>query len=93
VAVSPETFGYAGTSPSISANGASNGILWMIDTYFLNTGGPAVLRAYDATNVSHELYSGFLGGPAVKFTVPTVINGKVYAGTASELDAFGLLER
>ena len=93
VAVSPETFGYAGTSPSISANGASNGILWMIDTYFLNTGGPAVLRAYDATNVSHELYVGFLGGPAVKFTVPTVINGKIYAGTASELDVFGLLQR
>jgi hypothetical protein len=56
-----------------------------------------VLRAYDATDVAHELYNSAQAGPrdtlgsAVKFTVPTIINGKVYVGTASELDVFGLL--
>ena len=97
VSASRESFGYAGASPSISANGSRNGILWVIDTSALGTGGPAVLRAYDATNVSHELYNSAQAGtrdtlgPSVKFTVPTVINGKVYAGTATELDVFGVL--
>jgi hypothetical protein len=97
VAVSPETLGYAGASPSISANGSNNGIVWLIDTSALASSGGAVLRAYDATNVSVEFYNSTQAGtrdalgPPVKFTVPTVINGKVYAGTASELDVFGLL--
>lgn len=99
-AVSAETFGYAGASPSISANGSGNGIVWLIDTSATTggvTGGPAVLRAYDATNVSHELYNSAQAGardtlgPAVKFTVPTVVGGKVYVGTATEFDILGLL--
>jgi hypothetical protein len=99
VAVSPETLGYAGASPAISAHGSSNGILWVVDTSALSTGGAAVLRAYDPTNVSHELYNSTQAGardtlgPAVKFIVPTVINGKVYVGTASELDVLGLLSQ
>jgi hypothetical protein len=96
VANSSETFGYAGASASISANGPSDGILWAIDTSALSTGGAAVLRAYDATNVAHELYNSAEAGPrdtlgpAVRFTVPTVINGKVYVGTATEVDVLGL---
>jgi len=99
VSASPETFGYAGASPSVSANGSSNGIVWVIDTSGLGTEGPAVLRAYDATDVSHELYNSAQAGmrdtlgPAVKFTVPTIIDGKVYVGTATELDVFGLLSQ
>jgi hypothetical protein len=97
VAVSQASFGYAGATPSISANGATAGIVWVIDTSALSNGGPAQLRAYDATNVSQELYdstqvgSRDTPGTANKFAVPTVINGKVYVGTATELDVFGLL--
>ncbi|HEV2177444.1 MAG TPA: hypothetical protein VGW33_09620 [Terriglobia bacterium] len=99
VSVSPETLGYAGATPSISSNGPSGGIMWIIDTNASSYGAPAVLRAYDATNVSHELYNSNQAGPrdtpgqGVKFTVPIVVNGKVYAGTATELDVFGLLPK
>jgi len=102
VAVSPETFGYPGASPSISANGTSNGVVWAIDastSTSSSNGGPAVLRAYDATNISHEIYDSTQAGardtlgPAVRFTVPTVIGGKVYVGTGTELDVLGLLPK
>src|SRR6267143_1726980 len=71
-------FSYPGASPVISANGTTNGIVWALDN---NHGGPAVLHAYDATDVSVELYnrtqagSRDQAGPAVKFSVPTVANG------------------
>jgi len=60
-------------------------------------GGPAELYAYDATNVGIELYNSTQAGPrdmpgvAAQFVVPTVFNGKVYVGTKTELDVFGLL--
>jgi Bacterial Ig-like domain (group 2) len=98
VAMSPETFGYPGASPSVSANGSSNGVVWAIDASTStgpSNGGPAVLRAYNATDVSYELYDSNQAGardtlgPAVRFTVPTIIAGKVYVGTGTELDVLG----
>jgi len=91
-------FGFPGPTPSISANGTSGGILWAIDS--TNFGapdaslGPAVLHAYDATNLVTELYDssivpGDQAGDAVKPTVPTIANGKVYIGTQTELDVYG----
>jgi outer membrane protein assembly factor BamB len=87
---SPSTFGFPGATPSISAQGSSNGIVWAIEK-----AGTAVLHAYDATNLGTELWnsankSADQAGQAVKFTLPTVANGKVYVGTASEVSVYGL---
>jgi hypothetical protein len=87
---SPSTFGFPGATPSISAQGSSNGIAWAIEK-----AGTAVLHAYDATNLGTELWnsankSADQAGQAVKFTVPTVANGKVYVGTANEVSVYGL---
>ena len=85
------SYGFPGATPSVSASGMTNGIVWAIDSsqYCTNQSpgcGPGVLHAYDATNLNTELWnsSGVAGdkaGNAVKFTVPTVANGKVYIGT------------
>ncbi len=86
-----------GATVSISANGNNNGIVWEIDNSNFDSGGPSVLRAYDATNVGTELYdstqagSRDTAGTALKFTVPTIANGMVFVGTGNELDIYGLL--
>ena len=92
---------FPGSTPSVSSLGSTNGIAWALDnSQYCTTRspgcGPTVLHAYDATNVSTELWnstngSGNSAGNAVKFTVPTVANGKVYVPTRSELDVYGLL--
>jgi len=81
-----------GATPSISAQGATNGIVWVID----DGGEIAVLRAYNAANLVKLYDSSFQGardtaGPVVKFSVPTVANGKVYIGTQTGLDVYGFL--
>lgn len=110
------TYGFPGSTPSLSTMpDNSNAILWALDNTQYCTEqspgcGPTVLHAYDATNLSTELWnsaqgSGNAAGFAVKFTVPTVANGKVYVGTRGddseqtghtttipgELDVYGLL--
>jgi len=97
---SPETLGPQGATPVISSNGTSNAILWLIDSSgaLATPNTAAILRAYDSNNLSNEIYNSATAsardnaGPAVKFTVPTVANGKVYVGTQTELDVYGLLQ-
>jgi fibronectin type 3 domain-containing protein len=85
--VSPDSYGYPGSTPSISANGTTNGIVWDLDA------GTNQVRAYDASSYANELWvskgGDGLGSSLVKFTAPTVINGHVYVGTASALVAYG----
>ena len=91
-----------GATASLSANGATNGIVWDTDNSAYvptdpSTSGPLVLHAYDATNVANELYNSSQAGSrdtaglALKFTVPTIVNGRVFVPTATELDIYGVL--
>jgi hypothetical protein len=105
------TNGTYGTTPFISANGTQNGIMWMLDhgapiqDSLSPNPTPAVLRAYDATNLGVKLYDssanpGDQPAYGIKFTSPIVANGKVFIGTAhdtlsssnpqGELDVYGL---
>jgi len=114
--VSPQTSGeyqsgIMGTTPFISANGGTSGIVWAIDhgaplqNSSKATPSSAVLRAYDATDLSKELYNSSMNGSdmagyGIKFTSPIVANGKVFIGTGhdpttvanpqGELDVYGL---
>ena len=86
---STDTYGAHGSTPSISANGTSNGIVWDLE---FNSNQ---LRAYDASSYATELWTSAqagardqLGG-AVLFAVPTIVNGEVFVGTANSLVAYG----
>ena len=91
-----EQFAYPGPTPSVSANGTNSGIVWALknDAYHV---GNTILFAYDATNLANLLYSSNANlsrddpGGAVKFTTPTVVNGKVYVGTTTQVSVYGLL--
>jgi hypothetical protein len=92
-AQSANTFLYPGTTPSISANGTSNGIVWIVENQTT-----AVLHAFSANNVATELYNTNQAaggrdqfGAGNKFIVPTIANGKVYVGTTTGVGVFGLL--
>jgi hypothetical protein len=113
-AVPAAGFSYPGSTPSVSSQAAANGIVWILDNGQYCTPaspgcGPSVLHAYEATNVATELWNSSqvnadAAGYAVKFTVPTVANGKVYVATrgnnrggkyrllarSGELDVYGL---
>jgi hypothetical protein len=89
---SSASFGYPGSTPSVSANGTSNGIVWTVQN-----GGTAVLHAYDAGNLATELYNSsqaaagrdsFAGN---KFITPMIANGKVFVGTPTGVIVFGQL--
>jgi hypothetical protein len=87
-----QTFPYPGATPTISANGATAGIVWVVEN-----GSGGVLHAYDPTNLGTELYNSdqAAGGrdhfADNKYVTPLVVNGKVYVGTPDSVAAFGLL--
>jgi hypothetical protein len=93
---SVNTFPPRGAIPTVSASGTTNGIVWILDLNAWASNGPAILDAYDATNVGNLLFSSpasgtGAAGAAVKFTLPTVANGKVYVGGQASFCVYGLL--
>jgi len=87
------SFLFPGTTPSISANGSAGGIVWAAEN-----SNPAVLHAYDASNLANELYNSNQAangrdhfGAGNKFITPTIAHGKVYVGTTNGVGVFGLL--
>ena len=84
-------FGFS-IANALSADGNAKGILWTVE------GGANVLHAYDATNISAEIYNSTLAGDrdslaiGLPFTVPVITNGKVYIGGQSQLTIYGLLQ-
>jgi len=99
---SSQVFAFAAPTPTVSANGSTNGIVWVLDGAADNSTCDGTynclgLYAYDATNLSHLLYSSRqVGsrdnpGSAVKFQAPVIANGKVYIGLQGAVAAYGLL--
>jgi hypothetical protein len=86
--------GYPGAVPAVSANGASDGIVWLVEGSFGGT-----LHAYGASNLANELFNSQTNssrdalGSFVRFSVPTVAEGRVYIGTENSLAVFGLLNQ
>jgi outer membrane protein assembly factor BamB len=90
---STTSFPYPGATPSVSANGTTDGIVWAIEN-----SSPAVLHAYDATTLE-EIYSSSQAtnnrdqfGSGNKFITPMIVNGKVFVGTPTGVAVFGLLQ-
>ena len=90
------SFTYPGTTPSVSANGSSDGIVWSIE----HSDPDDVLHAYDASNLANELYNSSEAGnqrdhfgTASHFGTAMIVNGKVYVGTTKNVTVFGLLGR
>jgi hypothetical protein len=89
---SPTTFAYPGATPAVSANGASNAIVWAAEN-----GTTGALHAYDASNLARELYNSNQAGTrdqwgaGNKFITPMIARGKVYVGATNGVAVFGLL--
>ena len=90
---SPSVFKNFGPTPSVSANGKANGVVWAIEHSF-----PSILHAYSATSLQQELYNSNQAangadqfGNASHFGAPIIGDGKVYVGTTTGVAAFGLL--
>jgi hypothetical protein len=85
-------------TPTVSANGNKDGIVWVLSSKgWASPDRRAVLYASDASNISHLLYTSNQNadrdhaGYALRFNVPTIMNGHVYVGAKGEVDVYGLL--
>jgi outer membrane protein assembly factor BamB len=90
---SDDIFDFPGANPSISSSGSHNGIVWVIG----QTNGRAVLEAYNSVDLTQQLYTSEDAGTRdqasgfVKFSTPTIADGKVFVGTSDHLEIYGLL--
>jgi hypothetical protein len=85
-------------TPAVSANGAKDGVVWVVSSKGWNSPDrTAVLHAADASDVAHELYNSDQNavrdraGMALRFNIPSIVNGHVYVGAKGEVDVYGLL--
>ena len=99
-ATGAEKFLDPGAIPVVSASGTKNAIVWTVQTRTWRASDPdrqAILHAYDAGDIRRELYRSSENaardgaGAALRFAMPTVVNGRVYVGTKGEVDVYGLL--
>ncbi|MGC2111486.1 MAG: Ig domain-containing protein [Candidatus Korobacteraceae bacterium] len=96
---SPTGLGFPGATPIVSSNGGVDGIVWALQTSARLNNGNEVLHAYDATDLSNELYNSAQNdtrddpGPVVKFAVPIVANGKVYTGAVQQVSVYGIISQ
>ena len=88
-----------GATPSISANGNKNAIVWAIATKTWNGANrPAVLYAFDANNIEQPIYTSEQNSQrdraalATRFVIPLVVNGRVYFGARDEVEVYGLVK-
>jgi hypothetical protein len=96
---SAEVYEYPGAPLAISANGSSNGILWVVERFGddESVSDPGILRAYDPADLTNIFYDSSQAGTrdtldyAAKFSVPLVVNGKVFVASMSQLTVYGLL--
>ncbi len=86
---------FGSSTPAITANGTNNAVVWALDCSAAAGGGPLTLHAFNATNVAQELYNSSQNfardnpGNAVEFTLPAIVNGKVYVGGRFSMSVFG----
>jgi hypothetical protein len=101
VAIGTQKFKNPGAPIAISADGTRNAIVWLIETKVWNAWAedkPSVLHAFDAANVARELYTSEQNpardraGMTLRFTIPTVANGRVYVPARRQVDVYGLLK-
>jgi len=88
--------GWPSPTFSISSNGTQNGIAWAVRSDQFDSNGPAVLYAWDANDLSKTIYqsdnsSRDTAGPANRYSIPVVTNGKVYVATHGMINVYGLL--
>jgi len=99
-AASSTHFANPGATPSVSASGKTNAIVWAISTKTWDGPDtkPAVLYAFDATKLGEPIYTSEQNsqrdraGLATRFVIPVVVNGRVYFGTRTEVEVYGLLK-
>jgi hypothetical protein len=90
------TSAWPGATFSISSSGEQNGIAWAVRSDQFNTNGPAVLYAWNANDLTDLLYESDTNskrdaaGPANRFSIPVVTNGKVYVAAHGQVDVYGL---